>query len=602
MKFDELRDYLENKITLGEVTFPKESQEVGTKKKYQFIAILTLFQNNGKATKEQIKLKLKELSNYSGLPEVFTSIEKKKVARENNQNEYELIDFNEYSDKEKTVIINICEEKIQRTQSWVIKPGEQGKNWEQQLENGIIAIGVKNIDLSKFYDEKGDYLSGSNTEIVDEIKKNTPPKKISKKKNPANSLRGTIHQNQIQLHDVARIQVGDFIYAYDNKKFLGIGRVKGKYNFNPNEKFCHRYKVDWYDKKGRTLKAPKNFPGTIMLVHEYDIEWASGQGYPVNKKTLLSKPDPNLTRNQMEGNEMSSNSKLKELAKKTYMSELEIKKIENELNEQRQIIFTGPPGTGKTFFAREFAEYFTGNKDNIDIIQFHPSYNYEDFVEGIRPKIDEKKDVSGDEIKDVSGYVIKPGILKISNEKASKNEKSKIVLIIDEINRGNISRIFGELIYLLEYRQEKITLTYSSGFKLQNNLYIIGTMNTADRSIALMDYAIRRRFAFFEFKANYEILSKWMDGKGISKKIKNKVVSFMNEINNIIAQSPLGEECQIGQSYFMKENIDKTKLEKIFNYKILPLLKEYYFADKDQIKEIEIKFRSILENWNKDES
>ena len=298
----------------------------------------------------------------------------------------------------------------------------------------------------------------------------------------------------------------------------------------------------------------------------------------------------------MTGNEMSSSNELKKLAKKTHMKEEFITEIENELNEQKQIIFAGPPGTSKTFFAREFAKYFTGNKDNIDIIQFHPSYNYEDFVEGIRPKIDKRKDVSGFEIKD--------GILKKSNFRAYIEDKSKIVLIIDEINRGNISRIFGELIYLLEYREDEIKLTYSSerSFQLQNNLYIIGTMNTADRSIAMMDYAIRRRFAFFEFKADSEVLSKWMDEKGISKKIKSKVVSFMDEINNTIAESPLGEECQIGQSYFMKNNIDKTKLEKIFNYKILPLLKEYYFADKNQIKEIESKFQSILANWNKDES
>ena len=140
MKFNELRDYIENKIKLGKVTVSNEEKDLGTRKKYQFIAILTLFQNNGKATKQQIKEKLKDLSNYSGLPEVFTSIQKKNVAREINQNEYEVIDFNEYSEREKTIIINICEEKIQQTKSWVIKPGYLGDNWKVQLEKGIIGI------------------------------------------------------------------------------------------------------------------------------------------------------------------------------------------------------------------------------------------------------------------------------------------------------------------------------------------------------------------------------------------------------------------------------------------------------------------------------
>lgn len=723
MKFNELRDYLENKIKLGKITVSNEEKDLGTRKKYQFIAILTLFQNNGKATKQQIKEKLKDLSNYSGLPEVFTSIQKKNVAREINQDEYEVIDFNEYSEREKTIIINICEEKIQQTKSWVIKPGYLGDNWKVQLEKGIIGISIQKINLSEYYDEKGGPES-PNKELKNELEKIFPLENFSDKPNPTKSRRGKIDQMEIQLHDVARIQKNDFIYAYDTKKFLGIGRVVGDYNYQENENFCHTYKVDWYDVKGRNLENPKKIPYTIHPVKDNDKEWVSGkgnpqseywiyvtseehwkilkrkkiwgsvaalekinqkihpgdktifyvkgthsfkgcfefdgdwypaekgiwtdednvdyrsqinlkplrfgnvdldilkesevykqrldsgwqkdkivsillragQGYPANNNTSLSEADFNLICKKMDGNEMSSSNELKKLAKNTHMKEEFITEIENELNEQKQIIFAGPPGTSKTFFARKFAEYFTGNKDNIEIIQFHPSYNYEDFVEGIRPKIEKKKNVSGYEIKD--------GILKKSNIKAFVHEKSKIVLIIDEINRGNISRIFGELIYLLEYREDEIKLTYSSErpFKLQDNLYIIGTMNTADRSIALMDYAIRRRFAFFEFKANSEVLSKWMDEKGISKKIKNKVVSFMDEINNIIAQSSLGEECQIGQSYFMKDNIDKTKLEKIFNYKILPLLKEYYFADKNQIKNIESKFQLILSNWNKDEN
>ena len=183
------------------------------------------------------------------------------------------------------------------------------------------------------------------------------------------------------------------------------------------------------------------------------------------------------------------------LADNTLISTDKIKEINNLLERKKQIIFYGSPGTSKTYFANKFSEFFAAKVENIKIAQFHPSYSYEDFIEGIRPNLSKEGKAEG--------FFKKEGIFKIFSKIAKDNPNEKFVLIIDEINRGNISKIFGELIYLLEYRHEEISFTYSFNthdkFSIPLNLYIIGTMNSADRSIAFVDYALRRRFYFIDF-------------------------------------------------------------------------------------------------------
>ena len=183
---------------------------------------------------------------------------------------------------------------------------------------------------------------------------------------------------------------------------------------------------------------------------------------------------------------------LDDLAARLLWDTEHLRNIRRLLEDKRQIVFYGPPGTGKTYVALELAHHFAGAEDATDLVQFHPSYAYEDFVEGYRPA-----DKSGQ-----PGFELKPGPLKRIADKARSQPDATHVLVIDEINRGNVARVFGELYFLLEYRgpDHEISLQYSDKrFSLPDNLWFIATMNTADRSIALVDAALRRRFHFVEF-------------------------------------------------------------------------------------------------------
>lgn len=195
-------------------------------------------------------------------------------------------------------------------------------------------------------------------------------------------------------------------------------------------------------------------------------------------------------------------SSLDDLANQLLLDGDQLRRIEDLLEDKRQVIFQGPPGTGKTFVAMELARHMAGSAERVTLVQFHPSSAYEDFVQGFRP-------VLGD---GSPGFELRDGPLLKAADAA---EAERHFLIIDEINRGNLAKVFGELYFLLEYRDRAIQLQYSDDeFSLPANLYIIGTMNTADRSIALVDLALRRRFHFVEFHPDklpiQGLLERWL--------------------------------------------------------------------------------------------
>ena len=248
------------------------------------------------------------------------------------------------------------------------------------------------------------------------------------------------------------------------------------------------------------------------------------------------------------------------------------------LEDKLQVIFQGPPGTGKTYVAQKLAKHLAGSDDRVTLVQFHPSYAYEDFVQGFRPTLLDNGQ---------PGFELQNGPLLRAARYARENPNAKHFLVIDEINRGNLARILGELYFLLEYRDSEVTLQYSDDpFSLPDNLYIIGTMNTADRSIALVDLALRRRFYFVEFHPDEEpvksVLRTWLqsnaDGMGW-------VADVVDAANGILSDD---RHAAIGPSYFMKPGLDESAVKRIWRHSVLPYIEERLFGNDDRVSEFDL--------------
>ncbi len=275
-----------------------------------------------------------------------------------------------------------------------------------------------------------------------------------------------------------------------------------------------------------------------------------------------------------------SPSPLAELAEKLYLEDAShLENIVALLKDKKQIIFTGPPGTGKTYVAKALATHLADDdEDRVTLVQFHPSYAYEDFVQGYRPTLDDGQ----------LGYELKDGPLlqaaaaarrDYESAEQSGDEPPMHFLVIDEINRGNLGKVFGELYYLLEYRDDGILLQYSDmPFSLPPNLYVIGTMNTADRSIALVDLALRRRFHFVEFHPDKPPVN------GVLREWLSEHTRGMEWVADVVdkANARLRErgaaEAAVGPSYFMQPGLDEEKVERIWKHSVLPYIEERLFG------------------------
>jgi len=251
------------------------------------------------------------------------------------------------------------------------------------------------------------------------------------------------------------------------------------------------------------------------------------------------------------------------------------------LEYKKAVILYGTPGTSKSFFAEEFSKQYLGKNypENEDFIQFHPSITYEDFIGGLDIQVGEGNQLI---------FQKKPRKFVKFCKLAASKPKEKFIFIIDEINRGNISAIFGELIYMIEKRGKENSKQITSlpvgddDFFIPENLYIIGTMNTTDRSIAFLDFALRRRFYFFQFKPSIEILTDWLRIR-YPEKIADKIIEFFELLNKNLEKSNLDENFQIGHTYFMCETV--KEFDRSWSYSLYPLLKEYFYDDQVRLKE-----------------
>ena len=276
--------------------------------------------------------------------------------------------------------------------------------------------------------------------------------------------------------------------------------------------------------------------------------------------------------------------------KDVYMSEDKYDRLVSVMKRKKNMILQGAPGVGKTFAAERLAYSMLGKKDtsHVSLIQFHQNYSYEDFIMGYRPT--------------ENGFALTPGVFYEFCQKAQQHPREDYFFLIDEINRGNMSKIFGELLMLIEnsYRGKPVTLSSNGeSFTVPKNLYVIGMMNTADRSLAMIDYALRRRFSFIELEPSFETEGFKAYQKGLGNEILDKLVAAVERLNEEIKNdSSLGKGFCIGHSYFCglenPKDCTVSWMREVVEYDILPMLEEYWFDSPAQVAKWESELRGVL--------
>lgn len=452
----------------------------------------------------------------------------------------------------------VADEDIKTKHYWIYSPGDGASFWKECSDKGIMVIG---------WDEIGDLQQyTTKTEMKQAMKDNIDPDR---------SFTNDAHAT---WQFVNEIQIGDVIFAKKGMHLLiGRGIVESAYEYDSSRKsYRNTRKVNW------THNGEWLHPGRAVMKTLTDITPYTDY---VEELNALFESD---MIDDVEAEEIKYPPYRKEdFLEQVFMDENSYNTLSGLVRNKKNVILQGAPGVGKTFAAKRLAYSMIGVKDpnRVMMVQFHQSYSYEDFIMGFRPS--EK------------GFELKRGAFYNFCKNAEIDSENEYFFIIDEINRGNLSKIFGELFMLIEAdkRGVELQLLYSDEkFFVPDNVYIIGMMNTADRSLAMLDYALRRRFAFYEMKPGFDTegFRKYRIDLGNSG--FDKLIQCVEQLNAAIAvDESLGEGFCIGHSYFCNlKEIKEQTLSDIVEYELIPLLKEYWFDEPVKVRNWSDNLRSAI--------
>ena len=455
----------------------------------------------------------------------------------------------------------LADEDVHTVRYWLYAPGEGSCMWDEFYTSGIMAIGWGEIgDLSTF--DSKDAMKIKMREVIDE----------------SLSYKNAAHAT---WQFAKEMKIGDIVFVKKGMhQIIGRGIVMSDYEYDStrDDEYKNIRQVDW------TYNGEWPHPGQAVMKTLTDI--TSYTDY-VEKLNSLFEDE---TEEDAEDVEKTYPPYTKEdFLSEVFMPEEEYDKLSGILRIKKNIILQGAPGVGKTFVAKRIAFSMMGVKDveRVMMVQFHQSYSYEDFIMGFRPSTD--------------GFELKRGAFYNFCKKAEIDGDNDYFFIIDEINRGNLSKIFGELFMLIENdkRGVSLQLLYSDEkFSVPKNIYIIGMMNTADRSLAMLDYALRRRFAFFEIKPGFTTDGFREYRMSLENEKFDKLIACVESLNNVISNDEsLGDGFCIGHSYFcnlLPDTINDQILSYIVEYELIPLLKEYWFDEPTKVKDWSSNLRSAI--------
>ena len=443
---------------------------------------------------------------------------------------------------------------------WIYAPGQNADKWEECYKNGYMLLGWGEIGDLGIFSSK------------DEMKQ-----QMKQEYGDSSSYKNSAHATWQFVHD---IKVGDIVFAKKgNNGILGKGIVESDYEYDADrtDEYSNVRKVNWINKGNWTInhQAPQK---TLTDITPYS-------DFVQEIKDLFEDDDMVDDEQELTYPEYTAENFLDDV----YMSEEDYSRLVGLLRNKKNIILQGAPGVGKTYAAKRLAYSMMGVKDieRVMMVQFHQSYSYEDFIMGFRPSS--------------TGFELRKGVFYNFCKKAEIDSDNEYFFIIDEINRGNLSKIFGELFMLIENdkRGNALQLLYSDEkFAVPESVYIIGMMNTADRSLAMLDYALRRRFAFFDIKPGFETPGFREYRMALDNEKFNKLISCVENLNGVIASDEsLGEGFCIGHSYFCNlqpDTINDDWLYGVLEYELIPLLKEYWFDEPMKVKDWSENLRSAI--------